>query len=86
LSCNRKRGSCDAGFKLKVCKLREVALCDNIVRNAVLGLCWLATLGLEDANGRPTTVNTERDIELMRRKFILVLRRKLGVDMDTVIY
>ena len=32
------------------------------------------------------TVNTDRYIALMRTKFIPALRRKRGVDMDTVIY
>lgn len=50
-------------------------------RNGIIGPYWF-----EDADGRPVTVNTERYIELMKRKFIPALRRKRGVDMDTVIY
>ena len=39
----------------------------------------------EDERGRPVTINTERYVE-MRKKFIPALRRKQGVDMNTVIY
>jgi len=40
----------------------------------------------KNAHGRPVNLNTEWQIELIGRKFIPALRRKRGVDMDTVIY
>ena len=49
--------------------------------NGIIGPYWF-----EDSGGRPLTVNTNRHIELMRRKFIPALRRKRRVDMDTVIF
>jgi len=36
-------------------------------------------------DGRPVTVNIERHITLLKRKFILALKRKRGVVMDSVI-
>ena len=40
----------------------------------------------EDDNRRPVTVNTERCVEMMWKKFIPALRRKRGVDMNTMFY
>lgn len=39
-----------------------------------------------EENGRTVTVNTDRYIEMLRRKFIPALRTKEGVDMNTVIF
>ena len=47
----------------------------------IIGPYWF-----EDENGCPVTVNTKWYIEMMQRKFIPALRRKYGVDMNTVIY
>ena len=52
-----------------------------IGRKGIIGPYWF-----EDDDRRPVTVNTERYVELMRRKFIPALRTKQGVDMNTVIY
>ena len=59
----------------------KVTVLCAIGRNGIIGPYWF-----EDDNGRPVTVNTERYVEIMRRKFIPALRRKRGVDMNTVIY
>jgi len=40
----------------------------------------------EDENGNRATVDTDRYITLKRTKFIPALRRKKGVDMNSVIY
>ena len=40
----------------------------------------------EDESGNRVTVNTDRYIALMRTKFIPALRRKQGVDVNSVIY
>ncbi len=61
--------------------VEKVTVWGTLGRNDIIGLYWF-----EDADARPVTVNTERYIELMRRKFIPALRRKQGVDTDTVIY
>ena len=50
---------------------------------------WSGIIGLyfcEDENENRVTVDTDRYIALMWMKFILALRRKRGVDMNTVIY
>ena len=52
-----------------------------IGRKGIIGPYWF-----EDDGGCPVTVNTERYVELMRRKFNGALRRKQGVDRNTVIY
>jgi len=49
--------------------------------NGIIGPYWF-----DDVDGRPVTVNTERYSELMRRKFIPVLWRNRGVDLDAVVY
>ena len=41
---------------------------------------------MEDESGNRVTVDTDRYIALMRIKFIPALRRKRGVDMNSVIY
>ena len=40
----------------------------------------------EDNDGNRVTVNAERYIEMMRRKFVPALRRKRGIDMNTVVF
>lgn len=52
-----------------------------IGRNGIIGPYFF-----EDENENRVTVNTDRYIALMRSKFIPALRRKRGVDMNTVIY
>ena len=52
-----------------------------IGRSGIIGPYWF-----EDERRRPVTINTERYVEMMMRKFIPALRRKQGVDMNTVIY
>ena len=52
-----------------------------IGRSGIIRPYWF-----EDERRRPVTINTERYVEMMMRKFIPALRRKQGVDMNTVIY
>ena len=66
---------------LRPLSVEKVTVWCAIGRNGIIGPYWS-----EDDNGRPVTVNTERYVEMMRRKFIPALRRKCGVDMNTVIY
>ena len=40
----------------------------------------------EDNDGNHVTVSAERYIEMMRRKFVPALRRKRGIDMNTVVF
>ena len=40
----------------------------------------------EDNDGNCVTINAERYIEMMRRKSFLALRRKRGIDMNTVVF
>ena len=40
----------------------------------------------EDNDGNRVTVNAERYIEMMRRKFVPALRRKRGIDINTVVF
>jgi len=49
-------------------------------------MAYRVILQFEDADELLVTVNTERYIELTGTEFILALRRKRRVDMDTVIY
>ena len=52
-----------------------------IGRNGILGSHFL-----EDESGNRVTVDNDRYIALMRTKFIPALRKKRGVDMNSVIY
>lgn len=64
----------------------------SLSREKVTVWCAIGRQGIigpyffEDENGRQVTVDTDRYLALMRKKFIPVLRRKRGVDMDTVIF
>jgi len=49
--------------------------------DGIIGSYWF-----EDADGHPVIVKAERYVEPMRRKSILALRRKRGLDMYTAIY
>ena len=48
----------------------------------------MASLGhtFEDNDGTCVTVNIEQYIKMMQRKFVRVLRRKKGIDMDTMVF
>ena len=50
--------------------------------------CYHFLYTFEDERGRSVTVtvNTDRYVEMLRRKFIPALRRKQGVNMNNVIY
>ena len=52
-----------------------------IGRNGIIGPYFF-----EDESGNQVTVDTDRYIALMRTKFIPALRRKQGVDTNSVIY
>lgn len=52
-----------------------------IGRNGIIGPYFF-----EDENESRVTLDTDRYIALMRKKFIPALRRKRGVDMNTVMY
>ena len=52
-----------------------------IGRNGIIGPYFF-----EDESGNRETVDTDRYIALMRTKFIPALRRKRGIDMNSVIY
>ena len=40
----------------------------------------------EDNDGNFVTVNIEQYIKMMQRKFVCTLRRKKGIDMDTMVF
>ena len=40
----------------------------------------------EDNDGNRVTINAEQYIEMMQRKFVPALRRKRGIDMNTVVF
>ena len=66
-----------------VCPLstKKVTVLCAIGRSGIIEPYWF-----EDEHRRPVTINTERYVEMMMKKFIPALRRKQGVDMNTVIY
>jgi len=59
--------------------MKKVTVLCALDLNGVIGPYWFY-----DVDGRPVTVNTERYIELMGRKFTQALKRKRGVDMGSV--
>ena len=66
---------------LRLLSVEKVTVLCAIGCNGIIRPYWF-----EDDNGRPVTVNIERYVEMIQRKFIPALRRKHGIDMNTVIY
>ena len=60
---------------------KKVTVWCAIDRNGIIGPYFF-----EDKSGNRVTVDTNRYLALMRTKFIPALRRKRGVDMNSVIY
>ena len=50
-------------------------------KNGILGPYFF-----EDDDGHRVTMNADRYIEMLRRRFIPALRRKRGFDLDTVVF
>ena len=65
---------------LRPLSVEKVTVWCAMGHNGIIGPYWF-----EDDNGHPVTVNTERCVEMMWRKFIPALRGKHRVDMNTVI-
>jgi len=83
ITCTKR--TCDLGLRLKHI---SISIAHLVCRKWMFSVCngihgpYLS----KNAHGRPVNLNTEWQIELIGRKFIPALRRKRGVDMDTVIY